>query len=78
MITLKSAPNGQKHAAYSELCRIGYIDARESGGWVWHVYLVKPEGGSYMGVVGSVDVALREIETAFASWCRAAGLETKS
>jgi hypothetical protein len=75
VITLKSAPNKQRHAVYSGECRIGYIDQRANGEHVWFMPLVSPKGGAYMGVAADLANAQTEMAVAFAGWCEAAGLK---
>lgn len=77
MITLKSSASERSHAIYAGLCRIGYIQARNQGGFLWNISLVDPKGGAAVGVADDLETARRDVARAFAAWCEAAGLEEK-
>lgn len=73
MLTWRANAAGTLRAAYLGACRVGYV-GRSVGRWYWHAYLVRPEGGCYMGVADDPEEAVEALETAVAEWAAHAGL----
>lgn len=75
MITLSWRSNraGDLQAAYLGGCRVGYV-AEGGGGWLWHLTLLRPEGGAYMGRAEDLGTARAALAGAVGEWMVHAGL----
>lgn len=67
-------------AVYLGACRVGYLvrgSARSHGDqpdWLWHLTLVRPEGGSPAGRQPSLEAAQAAAAEAVEAWVASAGL----
>jgi len=75
MLTYRANPSKTKFAIYSGACRLGYIDERSRGGYIWQLSMLRPEGGIYTGAADDLDKAKQDAQDAFAIWCQSARLE---
>lgn len=73
-ITYKSAPSGRIQAAYIGIVRIGYVEQRGTGRWLWQLSLTRPVGGIPLGTEDDEDSAKDELAKALAFWIDCAGL----
>lgn len=77
VLTYRANRDGTLVALYLGACRVGYATsqgARSPGTWLWHLTLVRPEGGAYAGRQPSLEAAQAAAARAVGEWVAAAGL----
>lgn len=74
MLTYRPNRAGTLHAAYLGAVRVGYVEARPNGRWIYQSIFVRPEGGCYCGRVDSDEEARSCLLAATKQWVTEAGL----
>jgi hypothetical protein len=66
------------HAAYLANVRVGYVEERVNGRWIYQLIFIRPEGGAYMGRASSEDEAKEMLSACVAHWLDEANLRGAS
>lgn len=78
MITYRPNRTGTLQAAYLGTVRVGYVEERASGQWIWQTIFVRPEGGGYNGKEDDETTAKACLERAVRHWMDCARLRSES
>lgn len=76
-LVYRTSPNGRVHAAYLGSCRVGYVEERDNGRWMWQSIFLRPTGGAYFGKESDEGSAKALLEMSVHHWLVEAGLQLK-
>jgi hypothetical protein len=62
------------HAAYLANVRVGYVEERVNGRWIYQLIFIRPEGGAYLGRADSEDEAKEMLTKCIEHWLDEANL----